>query len=157
MLLLVWMLVSMISFCRGRRLPTTPKIYIQVNAPGSLGETEFYGGEQTDEPENDDFAAETWRPMFSLSHARLTAILSRHSEIDSASRKGRKSAAVIQTKIFDDCCHTVLNAPVRASNVKPQKAQLSYAHPHSINAALLHQDAIVTEMRNAQIGSEAEI
>ena len=27
-----------------------------VNTPGALVETEFYGGEHADEPENDDFA-----------------------------------------------------------------------------------------------------
>ena len=53
-------------------------------------ETEFYGGEQTDEPENDEVGAETWRPMFSLSHDGLTAILSRQSEIASDSKKRQK-------------------------------------------------------------------
>ena len=53
---------------------------------GSLVETEFYGGEQTDEPENDEVGAETWRSMFSLSHAKLTAILYRHPEVTAASR-----------------------------------------------------------------------
>ena len=128
-----------------------------VNTPGPLGETEFYGGEQADEPENDDFAAETWRPMFSLSHARLTAILSRHSEVSAASRKGRKTAAVMQMKSFDDCFHTVLNTPVRPSTVKLQTAHLSYAQPHSITGALLHQDAILQEMRTVQKGGETEI
>ena len=63
----------------------------------------------------------------------------------------------MQMKIFDDCFHTVLNMSVRASNAKPQKAQLSYAQPHSINGALLHQDAILEEMRTVQMGGEAEI
>ena len=92
-----------------------------VHASGPLGETEFHGGEQIDEPEDDEVGAESWRPMFSLSHDRLTALLSRHSEVAAASRKGRKSATVLQMKIFDDCYHTVLNTPVRASTVKLQK------------------------------------
>ena len=128
-----------------------------VNAPGPLGETEFYGGEQTDAPENDDAGVDTWRPMFSLSHDRLTSILARHSEVAAASKKGRKCAAVMQMKILDDCFHTLLNTPVRASNVKPQKAQLSYAQPHSIEGALLHQGAILKEMKTAQKVGETGI
>ena len=55
-----------------------------VNASDSLGDTEFYGCEQTDEPKTDEVGAETWRPMFSLSHDRLTAILARHAEVTAA-------------------------------------------------------------------------
>ena len=44
-----------------------------VNTPRPiLIETEFYGGEQAEEPENDDCAGESWRPMYNLDHARLT-------------------------------------------------------------------------------------
>ena len=60
-------------------------------------------------------------------------------------------------KIFDDCFHAVLNTPVQASNLKPQKAQLSYAQPHSVTAALRHQDAILQEMRTVAKGGEAEV
>ena len=85
--------LDMLSIARTTKLTTTSKEQVEdetiepVNAPGPLGETEFYGGEQADEPENDDFAAETWRPMFSLSHDRLTTILSRHAEVAAASKK----------------------------------------------------------------------
>jgi len=155
--------LDMLAIARSTKLTATSKEKVEdetlehVNVSGSLVETEFYGGEQTDEPENDDVGAETWRPMFSLSHDRLTAILSRHSEVASASKKGRKNAAVMQMKIFHDCFHTVLNTPVRASHAKPQKAQLSYAQQHSINGALLHQDAILKEMKTVQTNSETEI
>ena len=81
----------------------------------------------------------------------------RHSEVEAASKKNRKCAAVMQMKIFDDCFHTLLNTPVRGSNVRLQKAQLSYAQPHSIEGALLHQDAILKEMKTAQTGGETEI
>ena len=33
-----------------------------VNVSGAGVETEFYGGEQTDEPENEDVCAGAWRP-----------------------------------------------------------------------------------------------
>ena len=151
----------MIAIARTTKLTATSKEKAEdetmepVNVPGSLVEIEFHGGEQTDEPENDDVGAGTWRPEVSFSHDRLTAILCRHSEVASASKKGRKNAAVKQMKIFDDCFHTVLNTPVRASHAKPQKTQLSYAQSHSY--AFLHQDAILKEMRTVQIGNETEI
>ena len=63
----------------------------------------------------------------------------------------------MQMKIFDDCFHTELDTPVRASTVKLQKGQLSYAQPHFITSALLHQDAILQEMRTVQKGGETEI
>ena len=63
----------------------------------------------------------------------------------------------MQMKMFDDCFHAELNTPVRASTAKPQRAQLSYAQPHSINSALLHQDAILKEMRTVQIDGDTEI
>ena len=63
----------------------------------------------------------------------------------------------MQMKRINDCFHTVLNTPVRASTVKLQKAQLSYAQPHLITGALLHQDAILQEMRTVQKGGETEI
>ena len=94
--------------------------------------------------------------MFSFSHERLIAILSRNYRFAAASEKGRKSAAVIQMKVFDDGFHTVLHAPVRASHVKPQNAQLSYAQPRWINAALLQQDAILKAMRTLEQGGETD-
>ena len=57
---------------------------------GPAVETEFYGGEQNDEPEDEDARADAWRPRFALSTDKLTAILARHSEIAAASKKGRK-------------------------------------------------------------------
>ena len=64
---------------------------------------------------------------------------------------------MLQRKIFDDCFHTVLNTPVQASAVKPQKAQLSYAQLHLIDGALLHQDAVLKEMQIVARGGETEI
>ena len=150
--------LDMLVIARTTKLTTTSKEKTEdetlenVNVSGLAVETEFYGGEQADqlESEDEDVHAEAWHPRFPLGHDRLTAILSRHSEIAGASRKGRKSASVMQMKVFNDCFHSMLNKPVPACNVQRQKAQLSYAHPNSIIAALLHQDAILTEMRNAQ-------
>ena len=97
------------------------------------------------------------RGVQSFSHDKLTAILSRQSEVAAASKKGRKPTAVMQMKVFDDCFHTVLNAPVQASNLKPQKTQLSYAQPRWTDHALLHQDAILKEMAIVQQGGETDI
>jgi hypothetical protein len=120
-------------------------------------ETEFYGGEQAEEAENEDIAAsEAWRPRFAFHHDKLTDILSRRTEVAAASRKGRRSAAVIQMKIFDDTFHTVLNTPTTTNNGILQNPQLSYARPHSINAALQHQDAILQAMRSAQQGNATQ-
>ena len=154
--------LDLLAIARTTKLTATSKEEVEdetsehVNASASLGDTEFYGGEQADEPEADQVGAETWQPMFSFSHDRLTALLARHAEVAAARKKGRKSAAVMQMKFFDDCFHTVLNTPVRPSNVKPQKAQLSYAQLHSIDGALLHQDAILKETRTVQMGGEAK-
>ena len=60
-------------------------------------------------------------------------------------------------KAFDDCFHTVLNTPIPASNAKPQRPQLAYAQLHSIAGALLHQDAILKEMRTVQLGGETKV
>ena len=109
------------------------------------------------DPENDDCAGESWRPMYNLDHARLTAILSRQSEVAAASRKGRKSVAVMQMMSFDKCFHTALNTPVPPSSVNLQKPQLSYAQSHSITCALFHQDAILQEMLTVQKGGELQI
>ena len=155
--------LDMLAIARSTKLTATSKEKVEdeavehVNTSGSLLETEFHGGEQADEPEDDDVGTGTWRPEFKLSHDKLTAILARHSEVASASKKGRKSAAVMQMKMFDDCFHAVLNTPVRASTAKPQRAQLSYAQPHSINSALLHQDAILKEMQTVQIDGDTEV
>ena len=60
----------MLTIARTTKLTATWKEKIEdetvetVNAPGPLGETEFYGGEQADEPEMDDIDAGTWRPEF---------------------------------------------------------------------------------------------
>ena len=59
-------------------------------------------------------------------------------------------------KIFDDRFHAVLNTPVPANQSETQKQQLCYGCPHSSNVALLHQDAILKEMRNAQQRGEIE-
>ena len=83
----------MLAIARTTKLTATSKENVEdetsehVNASGSLGETEFYGGEQTEEPENEEVGATAWRPMFSFSLDRLTAIVSRHSDVAAASKK----------------------------------------------------------------------
>ena len=156
--------LDMLAIARTTKLTASSKQQVEDetvehgNVPGSGVETEFYGGEQAVEPDAEDIPdAEAWRPAFPLQLERLTAILSRRSEVVAASRKGRRTAAVMQMKSFDECFHAELHTPLPASTAKPQKPQLSYAHPHSVNAALLHQDAILKEMKNAQHSSEADM
>ena len=109
------------------------------------------------DPEDEELSSsEAWRPYWSFDHDKLVSILARHVEIAAASRKGRKSAALVQMKIFNDRFHTVLNTPVPPNDVQLQDAQLSYVRPHSITAALQYQDAIVKEMQAAQKGSKTE-
>ena len=152
--------LDMLAIARTTKLTATSKENVEdetteeVNTAKPLVETEFHGGEQTDEPGDDEVGPEAWRPIHVLSPDRLKAILSRHAEVAAASKKGRKSAAVMQMKIFDNCFHTVLNTPVQASKARPQKPLLSYGQPHAIDSALLHQDAIVKEMRMMQNGGD---
>ena len=152
--------LDILAIARTAKLTATSKDEVEdatlerVNGSGAAVETEFYGGEQIAEPEDEDVVAGAWRPMVDLSLDRLTAILSRHAETADASTHGRKSAAVMQLEIFDDCFLTMLSTPVPACNVRPRKAQLSYAQSRSINDALHHQDAILKEMRIVQTGGE---
>ena len=95
--------------------------------------------------------------MFCFPHAKLTAILCRESEVKAARKRGRKSAALLQMKCFDECFHTVLNTPVQPSEKTPQKVQLSYVQPESIAHALLYQDSILQEMRTAQNSGETKV
>ena len=139
----------MIAIARTTKLTATSKEKAEdetmepVNVPGSLVETEFHGGEQADEPEDDEVGPETWRPMFSLSLDQVNGILSRRSEVAAASKKGRKSAVVLQMKSFDDCYHAVMNTTLPACTAEPEVTQHSYAHVRSVADALLHQDAIL--------------
>ena len=83
--------LDMLAIARTTKLTATSKEKVEdetlehVNVSGPAVVTEFYGGEQTEQPEDEDVDAESWRPRFSLGHDRLTAILSRHSEIAAAS------------------------------------------------------------------------
>lgn len=63
---------------------------------GAAVETEFYGGEQMQDPEDEDgLGSEAWRAGYGLDHDKLVLILCRHVEIAAASRKGRQSASTI--------------------------------------------------------------
>ena len=75
-------------------------------------------------------------------------ILSRRVEIVVAS--GRKNAAAVQMKMFDNVFHKTLHTAVQPNQVKAWNVQLSYARASSINAALQHQEAILKEMHAAQ-------
>ena len=89
--------LDMLAIARSTKLTATSKEKVEdeavehVDTSGSLLETEFHGGEQADEPEDDDVGTDTWRPEFSLSHDKLTAILARHSEVASASKKAERA------------------------------------------------------------------
>ena len=86
-------------------------------------ESEFYGGEQLDDPVDEDPSGSLgWRPEKCFDHNKLVNILTRSDEITAAGRKGRKKAANVQMKMFDDRFHTVLNTPAPISNAKLQKA-----------------------------------
>ena len=58
----------MIAIARTTKLTATSKEKVEdatlehVTVSGSAVETEFYGGEQTEEPENEDVNADAWRP-----------------------------------------------------------------------------------------------
>lgn len=155
--------LDMLAIARTTKLTATSKEKVEdetteeAKTAAPLVETEFHGGEQGDEPADEDVVGGSWRPISLFSHDKLTAILSRESEVAAARKKGRKSMAVIQMKAFDDIFHTVLNTPVPASTAKPQKAQLSYSMPQLSDAALLYQDAIVKEMRLVQNGNAMEV
>ena len=121
-------------------------------------ETEFHGGEQGQDPEDEDLeGSAAWRPRFPLNRDALVEILSRRNEIAAASRKGRKNAALMQMKMFDDVFHEALNARVQPHEVKPADVQVSYANASSINLALQYQEAILKEMKACQQGGRTEV
>ena len=153
----------MLAVARTTKLTATSKEHIEDEtdelgpAAKSAVETEFFGGEQINEPENEDGLDGAWAPACAFQPDKLIGILSRRSELAAASKPGPKTAAVKQMKIFDDRFHAVLNAPVPANQSEAQKPQFCYGCPHSSNVALLHQDAILKEMRNAQQRGEIEV
>ena len=155
--------LDMLAIARTTKLTATCKEQVEeesteeAKALAPAIETEFHGGEQVEEPEDEDIATGSWRPEVVFSHDQLTSILSRQSEVAAAKKKGRKSLSFVQMKVFDECFHSVLNKPVEASTAKPQQAQLTYAHRQSFESAMLHQDAIVKEMRSAQSGAEPQV
>ena len=86
----------MLAIARSTKLTTTSKEKVEdetleiVHSAGPGVETEFYGGEKADEPEDDDVGADSWRPWFEPSLDRLTAILSRHSEVASPLKSSQR-------------------------------------------------------------------
>lgn len=119
--------------------------------PNANVESEFYGGEQINDPEDEELiGSEGWRPEHAFNHSELVNILCRSAEITAAGRKGRKKAAHVQMKIFDDRFHTELNMLVPANSANLQETQLSYTSPQSIANALQYQDAVVKRMRAVQ-------
>ena len=117
-------------------------------------ESEFYGGEQLNDPEDEDLIL-AWRPEQCFDHNKLVTILSRSDEITAAGRKGRKKAANVQMKMFDDRFHTVLNTPVPANSVNLQEKQFSYVRAQSVNNALQYQDAVVKQMKAVQLDGKS--
>ena len=119
-------------------------------------ESEFYGGEQLDDPVDEDPTGSlAWRPEEFFDHNKLVNIFSRSDEITAACRKGRKKAANVQMKMFDDRFHTVLNTPVPANSVNLQEKQFSYVHAQSVNNALQYQDAVVKQMKAVQLDGKS--
>ena len=122
--------------------------------PNANVESEFYGGEQLNDPEDEDIIL-AWRPEQCFDHNKLVNILSRSDEITAAGRKGRKKAANVQMKMFDDRFHTVLNTPVPANSVNLQEKQFSYVRAQSVNNALQYQDAVVKQMKAVQLDGKS--
>ena len=110
--------LDMLGIARTTKLTATAKEKIddecteEVKASGPPLETEFYGGEHMDEPEDDEVGAEAWRPMFPLPLQKVNVLLSRQSEVAAASKKGPKPAAVRQMACFDLIYHSVLTMPL---------------------------------------------
>jgi len=146
--------LDMITTARTTKLTEASKKNVEDESlePEQAGavETEFHGGEQGDEELEDDDTQGTWRPLFPLDRDALVDILSRRKEIAAASKKGRKSVALTQMKMFDDVFHEALNTRVQPNQVEPCEMQVAYARPSSINAAFQHQEAVLKEMLNAQ-------
>ena len=73
--------LDMLAVARSTKLTATGKEKVEdetiehVNAPGLLGETEFHGGEEIAEPEDDTAGADAWRPECSFELDRLTGLL----------------------------------------------------------------------------------
>ena len=64
-------------------------------------ESEFYGGEQLDDPQDEDPSGSLgWRPEKCFDHNKLVTILTRIDEVAAGGRKGRKKAANVQMKMF---------------------------------------------------------
>jgi hypothetical protein len=88
--------LDMLAIARSTKLTTTSKEKVEdetlehVHSSGIGVETEFYGGENRDEPEDDDAGANSWRPWFEPSLDRLTAILARHSEVASPPKSSQR-------------------------------------------------------------------
>ena len=124
--------------------------------PNANVESEFYGGEQLDDPVDEDpIGSLSWRPEEFFDHNKLVNILSRSAEITAAGRKGRKKAADVQMKMFDDRFHTVLNTPVPANSVNLQEKQFSYVRAQLVNNALQYQDAVVKQMKAVQLDGKS--
>ena len=89
--------LDMLAIARSTKLTATSKEKVEdeavehVDTSGSLLETEFHGGEQADEPDDDDDAKGSWRFECKLSPEKLKAILARHSEVASASKKAERA------------------------------------------------------------------
>ena len=93
----------MLAIARSTKLTTTSNLKVEdetcerVQSAAIGVETEFYGGEKIDEPENDDVCADSWRPMYEPSLERLTAILCRHSEVASPPKSSQPDPILITT------------------------------------------------------------
>ena len=84
-------------------------------------------------------------------------ILSRQDEVAATAKKGRRSAEVIQTNVFDDVFHEGPNARVQPDQVNPEDLPRSYGRACSLHAILQHQEAILKEMHAVQQRGSTEI
>ena len=88
--------LDMLGIARTTKLTASSKEKIEdetteiEQGPSRLVETEFHGGGQDDEPEDEELGGGSWRPECVLSHERLTSILSRQAEIRAAAGPGRR-------------------------------------------------------------------
>ncbi len=125
--------LDMIAIARTTKLTDTKRANvedesIEISNDQAVGvETEFYGGEQGPQSEDEDVTgSESWRARYVLDRAELVGILSRQDEVAAASKKGKKHAEVMQMKMFDDVFQEALNARVQPEQMQPSDVPLSY-------------------------------
>ena len=107
-------------------------------------ETEFYGGEHRQEPEDENLAGtEAWKAEVVFNRDTLVDILFRRVEVAAASRKGRKSTALMQMRMFDNISHEELHARLRSGT----------CHMHALLPSMRHSSTKKQFSRKCRLSS----